>query len=63
MLYDTLHIAGYYRGLLYNVDIVKDSLKAAKVFIEKMRWVRGNKNITSLFFDDDFESLGLSVVK
>jgi len=37
MLYDTLHIAGYYRGLLYNVDIVKDSLKAAKVFIEKMR--------------------------
>ncbi|MBM4340848.1 MAG: hypothetical protein FJ110_15060 [Deltaproteobacteria bacterium] len=36
MLYDTLHIAGYYRGLLYNVDIVKAAFKAAKAFIEKM---------------------------
>jgi len=35
-LYDQLHIAGYYRGLLHNVDIVKDALKAAKVFIEKI---------------------------
>lgn len=36
MLYDTLHIAGYYRGLLYNTDIVKDALKAAKAFIERI---------------------------
>jgi hypothetical protein len=36
-LYDQLHIAGYYRGLLHNVDIVKDALKAAKAFIEKIR--------------------------
>jgi len=36
MLYDALHIAGYYRGLIYNVDAVKDYLKAAKAFIEKI---------------------------
>jgi len=36
-LYDTLHIAGYYRGLLGHVDIIKDALKAAKAFIEKIR--------------------------
>lgn len=36
MLYDTLHIAGYYRGLLYSVDIVKDALKITKSFIEKI---------------------------
>jgi hypothetical protein len=36
-LYDTLHIAGYYRGLIYNVDMVKDSMKAAKEFIEKVK--------------------------
>jgi len=24
MLYDALHIAGYYRGLIYHVDAVKD---------------------------------------
>jgi hypothetical protein len=35
-LYDVLHIAGYYRGLLYDVDIVKEALKATKVFIERM---------------------------
>lgn len=35
-LYDQLHIAGYYRGLLHNVDIVKDALKAAKAFIKKI---------------------------
>lgn len=34
-LYDTLHIAGYYRGLLYNATLVKDSFKAAKGFIDK----------------------------
>lgn len=36
MLYDTLHIAGYYRGLLYNINVVKAALKAAKAFIEKI---------------------------
>jgi hypothetical protein len=36
MLYDMLHIAGYYRGLLYNVNIVKDAHKAAKAFIDKI---------------------------
>ena len=36
MLYDALHIAGYYRGLIYNVDAVKDYLKAAKAFIDKV---------------------------
>ena len=37
MLYDALHIAGYYRGLIYNVDMVKDALKAAKSFINKIK--------------------------
>jgi hypothetical protein len=37
VLYDQLHIAGYYRGLLHNVDVVKDALKAAKSFIEKIK--------------------------
>jgi hypothetical protein len=36
MLYDSLHIAGYYRALIYNVDMVKDALKAARSFIEKL---------------------------
>ncbi len=36
-LYDALHIAGYYRGLLYDVEMVKDALKAAKAFIEKIK--------------------------
>ena len=35
-LYDALHIAGYYRGLLYDVDMVKDALKAAKAFIQHL---------------------------
>jgi len=35
-LYDMLHIAGYYRGLLYDTNVVKDALKAAKTFIEKI---------------------------
>lgn len=35
-LYDLLHIAGYYRGLLRDVNVVKDALKAARVFIEKI---------------------------
>jgi len=37
MLYDALHIAGYYRGLIYNVDMVKDAIKAARAFIEKIK--------------------------
>jgi hypothetical protein len=36
-LYRILHIAGYYRKLLYRVDIVKDAMKAARDFIEKMK--------------------------
>ena len=35
-LYDMLHIAGYYRGLLYDVNIVKDALKATRSFIYKL---------------------------
>ena len=33
MLYRGLHISGYYRGLIYNVDAVKDYLKSAQNFI------------------------------
>ncbi len=36
-LYDLLHIAGYYRGLLYDAAVVKDALKAARAFIEKVK--------------------------
>lgn len=36
-LYNELHIAGYYRGLLQDVGVVKEALKAAKVFIEKIK--------------------------
>jgi len=41
-LYDALHIAGYYiagyyRGLIYDVDMVKDAMKAARAFIEKIK--------------------------
>lgn len=36
-LYHELHIAGYYRGDLRHVDIIKAALKAAKGFIEKIR--------------------------
>jgi hypothetical protein len=35
-LYDALHIAGYYRGLLADVDMVKDAFKAAEAFITKL---------------------------
>ncbi|MFZ5986793.1 MAG: DUF5618 family protein [Bacillota bacterium] len=35
-VYDQLHIAGYYRGLLHDVDTVKATLKSAKTFIEKI---------------------------
>ena len=36
ILYDELHIAGYYRGLLHRVDVVHDVLKGAHEFIEKL---------------------------
>ena len=36
-LYDLLHIAGYYRGLLYDTEVVKDAMKAAKAFVEKIK--------------------------
>ena len=36
-LYDTLHIAGYYQGLICNTGMAKEALKSAKEFIEKFR--------------------------
>ena len=33
-LYEALHIAGYYRGNLYLVDMIRDALKATKTFIK-----------------------------
>ena len=35
-LYDLLHIAGYYRGLLYDRKVVRDAFDAAQRFIEKV---------------------------
>jgi hypothetical protein len=35
-LYDALHIAGYYRGLIYEADAVKVHIKAADSFIRKI---------------------------
>jgi len=35
-LYEALHIAAYYRGNLYLVDMIKDALKAARAFIDKI---------------------------
>ncbi|MEW6667006.1 MAG: DUF5618 family protein [Thermodesulfobacteriota bacterium] len=35
-LYKILHIAGYYRGLLEDVTIVKDAFKSARSFIERV---------------------------
>jgi len=35
-LYDLLHIAGYYRGLLYDRKVVREALDAAQRFIEKV---------------------------
>jgi len=37
MLYKALHMAGYYRGLLQNTEMVKDALRAAEDFIKKVR--------------------------
>lgn len=35
-LYDALHIAGYYRGLIYDARAVKGYMRAAREFIEKI---------------------------
>jgi hypothetical protein len=35
-LYDLLHIAGYYRGLLHDRKVVREALDAARRFIEKI---------------------------
>lgn len=35
-LYDELHIAGYYRGLLHGTDVIKDVLKRTVDFIGKL---------------------------
>ncbi len=35
-LYRALHIAGYYRGLLDTVPMVKEALNAARGFVEKI---------------------------
>ena len=37
VLYDMLHIAGYYRGLLAEVTVVKDVLNAAQHFIAQLK--------------------------
>lgn len=36
-LYDGLHIAGYYRGLIYDAPAVKRYMEATKEFIEKVK--------------------------
>lgn len=36
-LYDELHIAGYYRGMLHKVDTVKSVMKGAKELINKLK--------------------------
>ena len=36
-LYKELHIAGYYRGLIEDVNALKDIFKSAKAFINKIR--------------------------
>ena len=35
-LYDLLHIVGYYRALIYDTQVVKDTRKVAEKFIEKL---------------------------
>jgi len=35
-LYEELHIAGYYRGNLHSVGVVKEALRSVKAFIEKI---------------------------
>jgi len=35
-IYDELHIAGYYRGMLHSVNVVKATIKSAKAFLDKI---------------------------
>ncbi|MBI5470750.1 MAG: DUF5618 family protein [Ignavibacteriae bacterium] len=35
-IYEELHIAGYYRGNLHRVDVVKAALRGAEEFIKKL---------------------------
>ena len=35
-IYEELHIAGYYRGMLHSVGVVREALKSAKTFIDKI---------------------------
>ncbi|MBF0487388.1 MAG: DUF5618 family protein [Nitrospirae bacterium] len=35
-LYDSLHIAGYYRGLLDSANVVKEEMRRADRFIKKL---------------------------
>ncbi|MBF0404754.1 DUF5618 family protein [Candidatus Magnetominusculus xianensis] len=35
-IYDELHIAGYYRGMLHSVSTVKGAINTAKDFIERL---------------------------
>jgi len=35
-LYEELHIAGYYRGLLSHIEIVKETMNLAQLFIAKL---------------------------
>jgi hypothetical protein len=37
VIYDELHIAGYYRGDLHSVGTVKEAFRTAKDFIEKIK--------------------------
>lgn len=41
-LYNELRIAGYYRGLISDVNALKDIFKSAKVFISKIKEFGGN---------------------
>jgi hypothetical protein len=36
-IYDELHIAGYYRGMLHSTDVVKATFKTARHFIDKLK--------------------------
>jgi hypothetical protein len=36
-LYNELHIAGHYRGLLRQTNVIREVLKFAKAFIEKIQ--------------------------
>jgi hypothetical protein len=36
-LYKALRIAGYYRGFLEDVAMVRDAFRAARVFIDKIK--------------------------